>query len=409
MLEDKRIHQVYKDFWNQDKDHIVKKHPLLQKKGAEIAKDAHQYVRNVVDTMFPRGDASSQVYNALQQCRMLERGHEAELEDLARRIVIDMFNIDIQQFGLPPEELLQFKIGIVPQNLYPMESKIRKTINESEQQGDNLNRRILRLMITQGGAMHNFFSAFHLPYVVEEINKIDPRLLNYYKIFAYGSSLAYWDNDLKRVMQSIGRAGLQGAANYTKYKAPEKPIDKVWDETDWDNFTLENYYSDSALITEEADDSDKGFGGYVIRAVGSIFPVLVQEAIKGVLSFLTAETDIDENENERLKEQTGTNPWDEIPYIQAGHEIWRKLLKVKPKELGLAHFVKLFGMLNAKDANAIVSASVYMPDEATNLITQKAQEFGFIDKPEEPEEYQFEEPQDPDLDDNEDPDWWRNT
>ncbi len=416
MLDDQRIHRRHLNFWNQDKSHIVKKHPLLQKKGSEIANDAYKYVRNVIDTEFPNGNAAGQIHSAFQKILQLERGHEEELENLARRIVIDLFNIKVEDYGLPAEKLLDFKIGRVPHDLYDwQESKItRRSINEeSEPQNENLNRRILRMMIAQGGAMHNFFSAFHLPYVTETLNNIDPRLIKLYKIASYGSALQYWDTDIGALMSSMGRAGLQGATNYVKYQ-PEQPKaqddEDPFGEFDWDNFTLESYYDDSSLILEDEQEPAPGFDGWVVKAVGSIFPILIQEGIKGMLSLLTREDDISEEENKQLMAQIGKKPQDEVPYIQAGHELWRRLLKIKPRELSLGAFVNLFGVVSAKDANAIASAAVYMPQEATEMVIKRAQELGYTAKYDEPEAFEFDVPADPDLEeDQDDPDWWKNS
>lgn len=435
MIDDPRVYSGYREYWNQDQKHYLKQSPVLQAKGGQLAKNAYDYVQRGLEAAKQEVSGMS-VMGAHAKIVQLESlpGVKPILEDLAREIVADSFGIDLatceKDYNLSKEDLFDFKIQQPDTTLY----QVRGAVNESKMHPDpTLFKRSMHLMVAQGMAMHNFFESLYKPLadgviVADKIKQISVNvggkqkniggeLLKLYKLLAYGSADMYWSSNMEATMRSHGQQGVQGASTHRRYRDP-------FDEPDYSSF--ESVQKFGGMIFEDETDEEEsliyGFAGEVVIAQGANFIILVQEGIKAMaeLCFSFGSGAMDQSEEERLKGITNRNIWDEIPYIQVGHELWRTLLKVRP-DVDIRNYITLLGYLSPEDLHRLTGLVLNgLIEEAKKLLYDFAVKEGFIipaqqQTDDSPYEYSFDEPQDEDGlpeegqdEETDDSDWWKN-
>jgi predicted TIM-barrel fold metal-dependent hydrolase len=116
-------------------------------------------------------------------------------------------------------------------------------------------------------------------------------------------------------------------------------------------------------------------GEPTIQARGIIFPVLAQEMNKGVAELLSHHglADLDEP-------TTGTvlRHADDIkhePYLmQVGPEMWRRFLKVKPRELPLSDLYMALSKQEPDELHKIIAAAIEDPENAKAMLSELVEE-----------------------------------
>jgi hypothetical protein len=247
--------------------------------------------------------------SAVQEVKQIESGNEGRLEDLAVELVKkemslpdDAFQYDVELVGRP-SAIDTSKLA--KQSEEPTAEEIQQTfgVNQDEAEEDLENfmaafdkfdlekakRRFINSLI-QGASKkgHYMFSL-----VEEELNQIDPRLLNLYGVLMSINDLLYWilPDEMTSMMSGSG-SGVAG--------------------------------------TEEVDDTTDP---PTIRAKGFFFPVLVHEILKGVYEVLgTQGLPDDPKAAEMVMASQDTLPY-EIWDLRLGPVIWEKFTESYPDKI----------------------------------------------------------------------------
>jgi hypothetical protein len=242
--------------------------------------------RNVIDKMGGRGDVnlmnvSGLIMSGLSNAMRKEAPHRNELERLAIKLVTEEYNI--------PEGYVEFDVEITGEN--PIQKtglKLKKgskplptNKNIEEVKPEITKRKLMNAMMH--GAARKGQNLFHM--ANEELNNIDPSLVNDYSKLMAGNDMMYWmldDETINRESESGVHAG-------------QVRVD----------------------ISGEVPK---------IIAKGITFPVLLHELTKGVLELLSLNGLPEDAEvREYVLDKTDnleSEPWD----IRLGPKLWEKFL-----------------------------------------------------------------------------------
>ena len=256
--------------------------------------------RNIGTGLSPKFlSLSQQALMILQEIVRAESTHHAELEELAKRLLIDYFKL--------PQGALQFnfKLSSATMNVQNKQSKeqIQQKEEELAQDVNNITperakRRLINAM-TQG---HSVDGAYLFNKVTPELQRITGvrDIAEKYSVVVALTFLGYWQFPEEMAQGATGGGGGEG------------------------------------------DDSDMGAGKTrvdtttnppTINAEAIMFPFLIHEGIKGVMEFLGKEKNPENPEKTTqamdLEDQTQYELWD----IRLGPAIWRRLVKLFPEAI----------------------------------------------------------------------------
>jgi hypothetical protein len=246
---------------------------------------------------------------AVQKVKSIESKNEGFLEQLAVDLVKkemsipdDAFQYDVELTSMPGQ-IDTSKMISEPEELDDEEVQEMFGVNADEAEDDLENfmlafekfdmekakRRFINSLI-QGASKKGHYM-FHL--VEEQLNKINPELINLYGVLMSINDLMYWILPDQMVMSAAsGGDAVQG--------------------------------------TQDVDDTTDP---PTIRAKGLFFPVLIHELIKGVYEVLgTQGLPDDPKAAEMVIGQTDTLPY-EIWDLRLGPVIWRKFTEAYPEKL----------------------------------------------------------------------------
>jgi hypothetical protein len=246
---------------------------------------------------------------AVQKAKAIESNNEGFLEQLAVDLVKqelsipdDAFQYDVELTSMPGQ-IDTSKMISEPEELDDEEVQQQFGVDADEAEDDLENfmaafekfdmekakRRFINSLI-QGASKKGHYM-FHL--VEEQLNTINPELINLYGVLMSINDLLYWIMPDQMVMSAAGSGeGVQGS--------------------------------------EEIDDTTDP---PTIRAKGLFFPVLVHELIKGVYEVLgTQGLPDDPRAAEMVMGQTDTLPY-EVWDLRLGPVIWRKFTEAYPEKL----------------------------------------------------------------------------
>lgn len=298
-------------FWRglpRNQGHILGKHPVFALYGHDLSKTSYDYTTGKYDRN-PR-----RMMQYVQSIHRLEAGHEEELTNLAKKIVCKIWGV--------PEEMLDAQMG---QGGVEHNRQRIPPPADIEKHRKQINKRLTLNSLIHGSAVHAMFSIHHA--VNQEIARINPELLDLYTKISASSHHMYWLMDIGMMMQMIG--GAVGSTNV------------VYDE----------------------DDQP------VVKARGVNFPVLVQELMKGVAELISHHGLSNLTPEEVSATLQHADAIDHEPYlIQAGPELWRKFLKVKPRDIPQAEMFQALSMQEPDDLHKIMTAVIENPEEAAELL-----------------------------------------
>jgi hypothetical protein len=246
---------------------------------------------------------------AVQTVKSIESNNEGYLEQLAVDLVKqelsipdDAFQYDVELQSMPGQ-IDTSKMISEPEELDDEEVQQQFGVDADEAEDDLENfmaafekfdlekakRRFINSLI-QGASKKGHYM-FHM--VEEQLNTINPQLLNLYGVLMSINDLLYWIVPDQMVMSAAGSGeGVQGS--------------------------------------EEVDDTTDP---PTIRAKGLFFPVLIHELIKGVYEVLgTAGLPDDPKAAEMVMGQTDTLPY-EVWDLRLGPVIWNKFKASYPEKL----------------------------------------------------------------------------
>ncbi len=225
-------------------------------------------------------DIAMDLMDVIQKIDQVESQHISELEDLAVSLVEQHFGIDPREVGFDAKLVRNVNIGDIT-NISPEEEK---SIEESLPTLDvdlEVSKRTFINGLIQGAGI-NSLNMFHL--VSDELNTIDPNLINMYGLLTAFAELGYW------VTPSLVGLALSGGPVGGKVK-------------------LDFSQNEPKIV-----------------AVAINFPILVQELVKGVMELLSSHgLPEDESVRDQVLQKADSlesESWD----IRFGPEIWKKLL-----------------------------------------------------------------------------------
>jgi hypothetical protein len=247
--------------------------------------------------------------SAVQQVKQIENGNEEQLENLAVELVKremsipdDAFQYDVKLLGSPGQ---MDTSKLAKQSEEPSSEEIQQTFGVSEDEAEEdlenfmaafdkfdlekAKRRFINSLI-QGASKkgHYMFSL-----VEEELNQINPKLLNLYGVLMSINDLLYWiiPDEMMDMMAGSG-GGVAG--------------------------------------TEEIDDTTDP---PTIKARGVFFPVLVHEVLKGVYEVMgTQGLPDDPKAAEMVMASQDTLPY-EVWDLRLGPVIWEKFTQSYPDKI----------------------------------------------------------------------------
>tara|TARA_R110000751_G_scaffold45637_2_gene103395 strand:- start:409 stop:2853 length:2445 start_codon:yes stop_codon:yes gene_type:complete len=294
---DRSVNPSTNEFWSnvRQSDHPFSKHPLMAMYGKEKAEKGWQKGMKSLKRIFPRlqsmdnpgalQQAPSLAMQAMQQVMQAESPFREELKSIAVDIVHEVW-------GIPPE-MLDAQFTNQPgmehtEHEEPSPEDIKRLRSQ-------INKRITMNALTQGAAVQNMATIHHL--AKERIESLSPGLMQMYDQFSSSSVSMYW------LMDFANMANLASQAIGTS-------------EVDFDGETP------------------------VVKAQAMVFPVLVQELVKGVMEVLSLHglEDLDEHDTNVVYSQADRlhdEPW----LIQVGPHLWDAFLKIIPKNHQLADVV----------------------------------------------------------------------
>ncbi len=270
-------------------------HPLIRQHGEALARQAYGHSSDkLYRTMAELQDMSPQekqqhlfnvTGNALQQMMRIEREHKEELEQLAIDVVSKVYNLSEED-----KERLNAHLRR-PQLPSQASDDQGDDDDQDEDHGDltdEVNKRYTMNLLSQGAAIHNMHDMHLEDEIQSRLSEIDDRLVSLYSQFGRGSSHMYWLYDINMMLNAnLGQA--MGTAHFD----------------------------------EEGN----------IHAQAPVFPVLVQELVKGVIMLLSHHQ-FEEMPQGRAKAilRAADTLQDEFPQIMIGPKVWKAFIIAIPSE-----------------------------------------------------------------------------
>jgi hypothetical protein len=305
---DSNVNRYVRDFYDPKKrtQHSMHQHPLFGMYGAELAGRQYAGAKEGYQRHFGStepGQIGMRTHQAFMLCRRVEASHIAELEKLAVDLVSNATGVPRELFKaylgshMPPESEeegpdVDFQHG--SPDVRPVEDPGKPVDIRSE-----ANKRMTMNALSQGHALHSMDSMHHL--ISQELNEIDPMLLKSYSQFSTGSRSHFYFTSLIKDLQDAAVREM-GRAGFTEVK--------------WEM---------------DSGASGENEGHHEIVAYGAVFPVLVQELVKGAMELISLHqfegmSRADVKKIYDYADKAEDEPW----YFLVGPQLWKMLLKVVP-------------------------------------------------------------------------------
>ena len=255
--------------------------------------------RNIGTGLSPKFlSLSRQALMILQEIIQAESTHKRELEDLAKRLLIDYFKL--------PEGALDFNFKLNSSTMNVQNKQSKEQIQQKEQElaqdvnnitPERAKRRLINAM-TQG---HSVDGGYLFNKVTPELQRITGvrDIAEKYSVVVALTFLGYWQFPEEMAQGATVGGGGGGGGDESEMGAGKTRLDTTTNPP-------------------------------TINAEAIMFPFLVHEGIKGVMEFLGKEKNPESPEKTtqamELEDQTQYELWD----IRLGPAIWRRLVKLFP-------------------------------------------------------------------------------
>jgi hypothetical protein len=299
------------EFWRniRKSKHPYSKHPIMAMYGHESAQKAFEHSVDRAKKSFPSlrrlslsniGPGVAQIMYTLMR---IEKRYKNQLEEIAKDVVSKVWGV--------PRDILDADIT----SNVSMKTPEEEDENEEDVDVGEINKRITLNALTQGAAVHNMMTMHKL--VEKELNDLDPQLLQAYDQLSSGSEYTYWLMDYSTL------AGLT------------------------------NYAIGTANVQYDADNQP------MVVAKARVFPVLIQELVKGVMELLSHHglSNMSKGQLKRIY-RVADNPTDEPWLIQVGPHLWRSFLKIVPDNSRLAETVARLASKDPKYVHDLLSRTI---------------------------------------------------
>jgi hypothetical protein len=337
------------DFWRniRQSQHPFAVHPVLALYGMETAEGAYGHSLEQLQRAFPQLAnmppqqvpmmAGQMAMRAFQQVAQMERPFKEQLEHLAVELVSRVWGIPAEMLDAKLEDPRMIGNGDDDLGDGDMEEMEEGDMENVPIDREQVNKRITMNALTQGAAVHNMASIHHA--AADEIQDINPQLLQAYGQFATGSTHMYWLMDFANMARQMLDNATVGTARVV-YGDNE---DQDTPEFEGEGEQREGDYEQGIQADDDADfeleaPEDIGNARVVARAIN--FPVLVQELVKGTMELLSHHG-LEGLSREQLASiyQEADRLEDEPWLIQVGPQLWRSFLKIVPQGHSLADVV----------------------------------------------------------------------
>jgi uncharacterized protein YlxP (DUF503 family) len=240
---------------------------------------------------------SGMMMQALQQVSQIEQGHEQELEQAAVNLVLSLPEFKSAKDAFEAGEIRIRAELTANINLQAARVDAEDTTNREElkiaQIAQELDlevqkRRMINMMI-QGNAM-NKMQAFHM--AQEQLNQIDPRLMNLYGVLTSVGEFSYWI--FPEMMQKQGMEERGGAGGAAHVGSGEDGVPEI-------------------------------------VAQGITFPMLVHELVKALMEYVSYDEDMDPETRAHVSGQADTLD-NELDDIKLGPSAWRSIIRLIPDQ-----------------------------------------------------------------------------
>lgn len=290
---------ILRDFWtnlrkNDSPFHVFKKNRNLVYFGSKMAEASHDFLAERMNRLQIPYNLNG-LNAAFFQIMMKEQGHNEQLKTLAIHAVQQVFDI--------PDDLLHANLNEDADVELNESTKDRNYDYESlsKELKDQINKRILMNLLTQGASIHTFYTLHHV--VRNELDVIDENLVKLYDKFTAGSVMSYYHVDYSELVGNEWMAK-NGAVGSVK--------------------------------VEYDDDTPK------VIANAKSFPVLCQELVKGAMETISLHglQDLSAEDLDTIYYFADAIV-DEPRYIQIGSQMWRYILKANRtyETSTLSHFL----------------------------------------------------------------------
>ncbi len=243
---------------------------------------------------------------ALQHSMQVQEAHREELEQAAVDVVLSLPEFSSAREAVEGGDL-RIVAQLVPQiRTDDMRTQAEEPPEEIQQQlsvpqiaqeldAEKQKRRLINMMI-QGSAINKNY-AYHQ--VADQLTAIDPQLLNSFGLLMSFGEFMYWAMP-EEAQQGMYQAGA-GAAGRVNIKAGDDGVPEI-------------------------------------HAQALVFPVLIQELVKGLMEFLSHSDEEDEDTRRYVQGQADTladEGWD----INIGAPLWRRFLQLLGDDQNLMPYV----------------------------------------------------------------------
>jgi hypothetical protein len=226
-------------------------------------------------------------------------------------------------------------------------------------------RRFINMMIHGAAVNKNY--AFNL--VSKELNKIDPRLILYYGQMLSMAELSYWVTS-EDTMAVYTQSGQQSSGTTEVVYNPAE-LKKSLDDMD----SSEKGENSDAEQDEKNPEEPLG-AQVVIHARATIFPVLVQELVKGFYEYLSMNED-DPSEITDYAHAKADTLANEQWSVMQGPAIWRHFNHLIVQANGFEYLPRIFRhivTLPASEFNRVMKAVLSETPEGKHYITNLVNE-----------------------------------
>lgn len=324
-----QVHPAVQSHWKNirkpESKHPFSKHPFMAVYGDTLSRQGYEETGNEPMSR----EMMIKMFHSLNNIKRIEAPHKEELENLAKDIIVEIWGI--------PREMLDGEISEDTQEGYDTSSP-----EEDNEIPDDvrkyINKNISLNTLTQGAAVHQMKSMHHL--IRERLTEIDPELVPAY-------------DELTRLMHRHN----------------------WWVDPDMFGAMLNQAAVGKSQVQWEEDAN--GVEQPKIKAKGWIFPFLAQELSKGAMKLLThhGHSKLDpEIQRQVVKhgDKLAFEPWQ----IQIGPTLWKKFLKLVPKDVKLSELIPVLSEMEPDDVHTLLANIVDNPDDAKEAIKQLAGDEG---------------------------------
>ena len=208
--------------------------------------------------------------NALQTVMQIERSHKEELQKLAVKLVKKEFGLKDQidlipnitdDIDLSGTKIDEPEIEMPEKPETPQGGEYEpEDVSDLENAEEEVKKRRLVNALIQGASKKGHYM-FHL--VEDELNRIDPRLINLYGLIMSIGDFQYWMIDDETIRQVVEQS-----------KVGKVTTGRKGDEND-------------PREEEQGEEQNQQKKKKYVKAEGKIFPVVVHELIKGVMEIMS--------------------------------------------------------------------------------------------------------------------------